>query len=225
MFASLDNLEYSLYAYPESAPQYPKPEPPLINTIEFMDLTAPQHDSRRRRRSNTAQDKEAVSNMRIVSAVPSRIFYLSFFLSSARTHSSPSPPFFSLSFSPLPPSSQTLASCTKSLLSAASSSAKPCLPARLPRTQRKTRAAPGATTRGPRNQAPRPDQILRRPGQHPRPAQAGSQDPAWRTRTPPVIARTLGISVVVVIIAIAIRRHRGTDHEDRDRGRDDLGAF
>lgn len=67
MFSSLDSLEYNVYAYPESVPQYPKPEPTMINSIEFMDLTAPQHDSQRRKRSATAQDKEAVSNMRIVS--------------------------------------------------------------------------------------------------------------------------------------------------------------
>lgn len=67
MYSSLDNLEYNLYAYPESAPQYIKPEPTMINSIEFMDLTVPQNDNRRRRRSAAAQDKEAVSNMRIVS--------------------------------------------------------------------------------------------------------------------------------------------------------------
>jgi FtsZ-binding cell division protein ZapB len=72
MFSSLDNLEYNVYAYPESAPRYATPQPTMVNYIEFTDLTAPQHDSRRRRRSGTAQDKEAVSNMRIVSAPPIR---------------------------------------------------------------------------------------------------------------------------------------------------------
>ena len=34
-----------------------------------MDLTAPLYDDRRRRRSTTTQDKEAISNMRIVSSL------------------------------------------------------------------------------------------------------------------------------------------------------------
>ena len=67
MLSSLDSLEYNVYGYPESLSHYPKPEPMMINSIEFMDLTAPQHDSQRRKRSSAAQDKEAVSNMRIVS--------------------------------------------------------------------------------------------------------------------------------------------------------------
>lgn len=36
-----------------------------------MDLTVPQHENRRRRRSAIGQDKEAVSSMRIVSVLPS----------------------------------------------------------------------------------------------------------------------------------------------------------
>lgn len=67
MFASLDNFEYNLYANPDNTPHYVDAQPTIINSIEFMDLTAPQHEDRRRRRSTTAQDKETVSNMRIVS--------------------------------------------------------------------------------------------------------------------------------------------------------------
>lgn len=42
-------------------------QPQIINSIEFTDLTRPQLEDRRRRRSNTnnTQDKETVSNMRI----------------------------------------------------------------------------------------------------------------------------------------------------------------
>ena len=45
------------------------PQPTIINSIEFTDLTHIQREERLRgqRRSNSAQDKEAVSNMRIVS--------------------------------------------------------------------------------------------------------------------------------------------------------------
>ncbi|KAL8935422.1 MAG: hypothetical protein Q9216_005440 [Gyalolechia sp. 2 TL-2023] len=37
----------------------------LLNSVEFTDLTAPVHEDRRRRRSTTLQDKQAISNMRI----------------------------------------------------------------------------------------------------------------------------------------------------------------
>lgn len=69
MFTNIDGFEYNLYANPIDAhtPQYIEPQPAIINSIEFMDLTAPQHEDRRRRRSTTAQDKETISNMRIVS--------------------------------------------------------------------------------------------------------------------------------------------------------------
>lgn len=69
MFTNIDGFEYNLYANPVDAhtPQYIEPQPAIINSIEFMDLTAPQHEDRRRRRSTTAQDKETISNMRIVS--------------------------------------------------------------------------------------------------------------------------------------------------------------
>ena len=67
MFSSLDNFEYNLYANPDHTPHYVDPHPTIVNSIEFMDLTAPQHEDRRRRRSTTTQDKESISNMRIVS--------------------------------------------------------------------------------------------------------------------------------------------------------------
>lgn len=67
MFTNIDGFEYGLYANPADAPRYLDPQAGLVNSIEFMDLTVPQHEDRRRRRSATAQDKETISNMRIVS--------------------------------------------------------------------------------------------------------------------------------------------------------------
>lgn len=66
MFTHLDGFEYNLYANPTDTPHFLDHQPAIVNSIEFMDLTAPQHEDRRRRRSTTAQDKETVSNMRIV---------------------------------------------------------------------------------------------------------------------------------------------------------------
>lgn len=67
MFTNIDGFEYNLYANPTDTPHFIDHQPAIVNSIEFMDLTAPQHEDRRRRRSTTAQDKETVSNMRIVS--------------------------------------------------------------------------------------------------------------------------------------------------------------
>ncbi len=66
MFTPLSSLEYGLYPQTTDSSLYLNQQP-ITNSIEFMDLTAPQHEDRRRRRSTTAQDKETVSNMRIVS--------------------------------------------------------------------------------------------------------------------------------------------------------------
>ena len=66
MFSSLDQ-RYNTYPGNTSYPQYTDPQPQIINSIEFTDLTRPQLEDRRRRKSNTTQDKESVSNMRIVS--------------------------------------------------------------------------------------------------------------------------------------------------------------
>ena len=66
MFSSLDQ-RYPIYPSNTSYPQYTDSQPQIINSIEFTDLTRPQMEDRRRRKSNTAQDKESVSNMRIVS--------------------------------------------------------------------------------------------------------------------------------------------------------------
>ncbi|KAG8526834.1 uncharacterized protein KY384_008263 [Bacidia gigantensis] len=73
MFSTLDN-QYHPYtatsAFPDylrSQQQHATPQPSIVNSIEFTDLTQINHDdsSRRRRRSTTAQDKEAATNMRI----------------------------------------------------------------------------------------------------------------------------------------------------------------
>ena len=71
MYRSLNN-RYNTYPSATSYPQYIDPQPKIVNSIEFTDLTQPQLEDRRRRRSNTQQDKESVSNMRIVSAARSR---------------------------------------------------------------------------------------------------------------------------------------------------------
>lgn len=64
MYGSL-NHRYNTYPNATSYPQYVDSKPQIVNSIEFTDLTQPQLEDRRRRRSNTQQDKESVSNMRI----------------------------------------------------------------------------------------------------------------------------------------------------------------
>ncbi|MCJ1272367.1 hypothetical protein MMC21_000153 [Puttea exsequens] len=65
MYSSMDSHSYTSYPSPSSFPSYIDTAPRIVNSIEFTDLTRPQLEDRRRRRSNTAQDKESVSNMRI----------------------------------------------------------------------------------------------------------------------------------------------------------------
>lgn len=67
MYGSLNN-RYNTHPSPTSYPQFIDSQPKIVNSIEFTDLTQPPLEDRRRRRSNTQQDKESVSNMRIVSA-------------------------------------------------------------------------------------------------------------------------------------------------------------
>ncbi|CAD6580262.1 MAG: hypothetical protein ASARMPREDX12_009509 [Alectoria sarmentosa] len=64
IYGSLNN-RYNTYPSPTSFPQYIDSQAQIVNSIEFTDLTHPQLEDRRRRRSNTQQDKESVSNMRI----------------------------------------------------------------------------------------------------------------------------------------------------------------
>ncbi|KAL9138471.1 MAG: hypothetical protein Q9175_000312 [Cornicularia normoerica] len=63
VYGSLNN-QYNTYPSPTSY-HYIDPQPQIVNSIEFTDLTQPQLQDRRRRRSHTQQDKESVSNMRI----------------------------------------------------------------------------------------------------------------------------------------------------------------
>ena len=71
-YTSLNN-QYQAFnngaTYPEYFGQQTTPQPSIANSIEFTDLTRIQAEDshRRRRRSTTAQDKEAATNMRIVS--------------------------------------------------------------------------------------------------------------------------------------------------------------
>ena len=67
MYGSL-NSRYNTYPSPTSYPQYIDSPAQVVSSIEFTDLTQPPMEDRRRRRSNTQQDTESVSNMRIVSA-------------------------------------------------------------------------------------------------------------------------------------------------------------
>ena len=69
-YPTMDNYQYNPYHLtpPTSCTDYMTPQPTIVNSIEFTDLTQIQHEERLRgqRRSNAAQDKEAASNMRIV---------------------------------------------------------------------------------------------------------------------------------------------------------------
>lgn len=71
-YTSLNN-QYQAFnngaTYPDYFSQQTTPQPIIANSIEFTDLTRIQAEDthRRRRRSTTAQDKEAATNMRIVS--------------------------------------------------------------------------------------------------------------------------------------------------------------
>lgn len=71
-YSSLNN-HYQAFTngatYPDYFSQQTRPQPSIANSIEFTDLTRIQAEDthRRRRRSTTAQDKEAATNMRIVS--------------------------------------------------------------------------------------------------------------------------------------------------------------
>ncbi|KAL8916634.1 MAG: hypothetical protein Q9208_008393 [Pyrenodesmia sp. 3 TL-2023] len=45
--------------------QYLQQQQNILNSVEFTDLTNPVHEDRRRRKSTTLEDKQAISNMRI----------------------------------------------------------------------------------------------------------------------------------------------------------------
>ncbi|KAL9038311.1 MAG: hypothetical protein Q9214_005329 [Letrouitia sp. 1 TL-2023] len=64
-YSSFDNVDCSLYPNPPDTAQYLEQQA-ILNSIEFTDLTAPQHEDRRRRKSTTMQDKQTITNMRIV---------------------------------------------------------------------------------------------------------------------------------------------------------------
>ncbi|KAL6715644.1 hypothetical protein ACLMJK_006605 [Lecanora helva] len=64
MYSNIDNT-YTSYPHSSPLPQYLDSQPQIVNSIEFTDLTRPQLEDRRRRKSHTMQDKEAISNMRI----------------------------------------------------------------------------------------------------------------------------------------------------------------
>ncbi|KAI4209905.1 MAG: hypothetical protein LQ351_007190 [Letrouitia transgressa] len=63
-YSSFDNVDCSLYPNHPDTAQYLEQQA-ILNSIEFTDLTAPQHEDRRRRKSTTMQDKQTITNMRI----------------------------------------------------------------------------------------------------------------------------------------------------------------
>ncbi|KAL9608580.1 MAG: hypothetical protein Q9167_006600 [Letrouitia subvulpina] len=63
-YSSFDNVDCGLYPNPPDTAQYLEQQA-ILNSIEFTDLTAPQHEDRRRRKSTTMQDKQTITNMRI----------------------------------------------------------------------------------------------------------------------------------------------------------------
>lgn len=145
MYSSPDN-QYNSYSNSAAFPQYIETQPQIINSIEFTDLTRPQMEDRRRRRSNTTQDKESVSNMRIVSTLRSQ------------TPTTLSGNQIELTISTAPP-------CPK-----------PSFTTCFPRAQREARPTPRARTRRARVQAPHPREIVHRPRQHSRQTEARSQE-------------------------------------------------
>ena len=173
MYSSLDNSHHS-YSSSASFPQYVDSQPQIINSIEFTDLTRPQMEDRRRRRSHTTQDKESISNMRIVSCL-----------------TTPKPPLASvtITYDFTPPT--------------APSSTKSRLPTRIPRAQREARAASRARIRRVRKQTPHAGKILHRPRQHPRPTQARSQTTPQRTRVRQILARRVHhLGTILPVVAI-----------------------
>ena len=75
MYASLDS-QYTSYPSSGAYPNYFEAQPQIINSIEFTDLTRPQMEDRRRNKLNSTQDKEAMSNMRIVSTHYSLLIFI-----------------------------------------------------------------------------------------------------------------------------------------------------
>jgi len=168
MYASLDN-QYTTYSSASTTPYntYAPTQPTIVNSIEFTDLTQIQRDDRRRRRSNnTLHDKEAASNMRIVShpAPKTPPAFPCITIPSSPEHLHPcatkqSPPL-TQSPPPAPPRP------------------KPRLATRLPRAQRETRPALRERTRDPRKQAPATEQKLHRPWERVHQVAAGGRGPA-----------------------------------------------
>ncbi|KAL8742818.1 MAG: hypothetical protein Q9190_004758 [Brigantiaea leucoxantha] len=63
-YSSFDGVDCGVYSNPSDTAQYLEQQA-ILNSIEFTDLTAPQHEDRRRRKSTTMQDKQTITNMRI----------------------------------------------------------------------------------------------------------------------------------------------------------------
>ena len=133
----------------------------ILNSVEFTDLTAPVHEDRRRRKSTTLQDKQAISNMRIV----------------RHTHLHP-PNRNTKKRQKEKLEKKDEQKLTTKSPPTAPPSPKPRLPTRLPRTQRKTRPTPRIRARNPRSQTPRPRKIPLQPRRNKRQAPARSRVPA-----------------------------------------------
>lgn len=76
VYNQFDSPSYTSYPHVIDAQyiQQQAQQQDIFNSVEFTDLTAPVYEDRRRRKSTTLQDKQAISNMRIVSRGEEGIF-------------------------------------------------------------------------------------------------------------------------------------------------------
>lgn len=67
VYNQFDSTNYTSYPHVIDAQyiQQQNQQQDIFNSVEFTDLTAPVYEDRRRRKSTTMQDKQAISNMRI----------------------------------------------------------------------------------------------------------------------------------------------------------------
>lgn len=143
MYANNNNHQILDPQYLARRAQQQQQQAAILASVEFTDLTNPVYEDRRRRRkSTTNQDKQAISNMGIVRFRP-------FLTQPPPLSSSPSNPHSYSQPTKLTPASPV----------PAPPSPKPRLATRLPRPQRKTRPAPRNGALEPGIQVPRPQKL------------------------------------------------------------------
>ncbi|KAL8757921.1 MAG: hypothetical protein Q9184_004079 [Pyrenodesmia sp. 2 TL-2023] len=64
-YSNFDSMNGSTYSNMINAQYLQQQQQDILNSVEFTDLTNPVHEDRRRRKSTTLEDKQAISNMRI----------------------------------------------------------------------------------------------------------------------------------------------------------------